>query len=128
MNGYRAVCMVATTRTGRSKMAETASRNGCDAKLHLAKLVDHHDLAVGGLSQRGDGQPLECGEVDAVAPDAGWAWQVDVGEHSALASEALDGEADAPAALADLLRDEPGHWNAHFGERVGQASRDRALA
>ena len=51
-----------------------------------------------------------------------------MGEHSPLASEALDGEAETAAALPDLVRDEPGHGDALLAERVGQASGDRALA
>jgi hypothetical protein len=97
-------------------------------EFHLGEFVHDRDVVLAGLLQRGDGQALERGEVDAVARDARWAGKLDMGEHTPLAAEALDREAQPAAAFADLLGDETAHCDPVREERVGNAARDRALA
>src|SRR3954451_20829441 len=80
-------------------------------ELHLPELVDDRDVAFARLLQHRDRQPLERSEVDAVAPDARWAGELDAREQPARAAEAREREAKPPTAPADPLRDEPGHRN-----------------
>jgi hypothetical protein len=77
-------------------------------ELHLAELVDDHDVGRGRRAQRRKREPLELFQVDAVAADSRRAWERNVRERGAFSVERLYPEADATAPLAYFRGDEPG--------------------
>jgi hypothetical protein len=97
-------------------------------ELHLPELVDQHDAALRRRRQRGEGDPLEVGQVHAIPSDSRWAGKADVGKHAVRAGERLDCEADSAAAFADLLGDKARERNAGLAQDRPEPARDGRLA
>jgi hypothetical protein len=100
---------------------------GAGRELHLPELVDQDDLPLLDSCERGQGDPLEGFEIDAVAPHTRRAREADVRECRPLAGERLDREADSPPRLAQLLGDEPAQRDASFAEQLTRANGNRCL-
>jgi hypothetical protein len=99
---------------------------GRRGQLHLAELVDH-DECSGQAAQGRDRKPVQGIEVDAVLAYAGRTRQIDVRERRLLTGDGLDGEPDAPAALADLLGGEARDRNVALAQSGDDPSSESRL-
>ena len=101
-----------------------AERERCE--LHLPELVDED--RVGWNPKRWKREPLKFSDGDSVPSDPRRSRKLLVGKRTPLAAERLDREPHPPAALADLLGDEPSKRGVPLPEQLGEALQGRRLA